>query len=214
MSILLLIYVDNIIVCVNRGGCPSMSHCLTLHHFHHEGSRTSSLFHWHRSLNSFEWPLPDSVQVCFKVASKIWPSPRKTSCHDSCFHQTSLGPWWRTTLWSYNLSSHVGTLQYVTMTRPDVSFVVGLAIQYKHQPRLPYLQEVKCIFRYLVGMLNFGLLLHCHSRLDLHTYAYADWAGCQDTGRSTLGYCIFLGNNLISWRSKKQISVAHSSTEA
>lgn len=66
----------------------------------------------------------------------------------------------------------VGGLQYVTMTRPDISFTVILVSQYMHQPRLPHLQAVKHIFRYLADIIRHGMLLRKSSSLDL--YAYSD----------------------------------------
>lgn len=92
----------------------------------------------------------------------------------------------------------VGDLQYVIITHPDISFAVSLVSQYMHQPRLPHLQAVKCIYRYLVGTINQGLLVHKSTSLDVCAYSNADWAGCSDTRRSTFGFCIFLGSNMIS----------------
>lgn len=82
-----------------------------------------------------------------------------------------------------------------------------------HSPRQTHLQAVKRIFRYLVGTIQHDLLLYRHSRTELHAYADADWAGCPDTRCSTSGFCIFLSNNLLSWRAKKKVNVARSSIE-
>jgi hypothetical protein len=68
--------------------------------------------------------------------------------------------------------------------------------------------------RYLRGMLDFGLLLHRSSSSDLVVYTNADWAGCPDTRRSTSGYAVFLGDNLVSWSVKRQTVVSRSSAEA
>jgi hypothetical protein len=73
---------------------------------------------------------------------------------------------------------------------------------------------MKHILRYLQGTLDFGLLLRRSSSSDLVVYIDADWAGCPDTRRSTSGYAVFLGDNLVSWSAKRQTVVSRSSAEA
>ncbi|GLT91294.1 hypothetical protein SLE2022_091880 [Rubroshorea leprosula] len=110
--------------------------------------------------------------------------------------------------------SIVGALQYLTFTRPDIAFAVGQVCQHMHAPTHNHFTVVKRILRYLKGTLNYGLQLFRNSSLSLHMFTDADWAGCVDTRRSISGYCLFLGNSLISWSSKKQNTVARSSAEA
>jgi hypothetical protein len=83
-----------------------------------------------------------------------------------------------------------------------------------HDPREPHLTAAKCILRYLQGTLDHSLLLHRASTSDLVVYTDADQAGCPDTRRSTSGYTVFLGDNLISWSSKRQNVISRSSAEA
>ena len=70
------------------------------------------------------------------------------------------------------------------------------------------------ILRYIKGTIDTGLNFTSHSTLDLCAFSDADWAGCPTTRRSTIGYCTFLGSNLISWCAKKQPTVSRFSTEA
>nr|GFC13970.1 ribonuclease H-like domain-containing protein [Tanacetum cinerariifolium] len=110
--------------------------------------------------------------------------------------------------------SLAGSLQYLTFTRPDISYAVQHVCLYMHDPREPHFLALKQILRYVRGTLDYGLRLFSSSTTYLVAYLDADWAGCLTTRRSTLGYCVFLGNNLLSWSSKRQPTLSHSSAEA
>jgi hypothetical protein len=83
-----------------------------------------------------------------------------------------------------------------------------------HRPLKPHWQAVKHILRYLKHTPSHGLLLHRTSNTKLQAYSDADWAGCQDDRCSTGAFCVFIGSNLISWSSRKQLTVSRSFTEA
>jgi hypothetical protein len=108
----------------------------------------------------------------------------------------------------------VGALQYLTFTRPDISYSVQQVCQFMHSPRDAHLQAVKRILRYLKGTPSLGINFSANSPSTLSCFVDADWAGCPDTRRSTMGHCVFIGHNLISWSAKKQLTAALSSTES
>ncbi|KAJ9542860.1 hypothetical protein OSB04_029366 [Centaurea solstitialis] len=110
--------------------------------------------------------------------------------------------------------SLVGALQYLTITRPDISYAVNQVSQYLHAPMIDHFQAVKRILPYVKGTLSFGLYFRRHPDPSLVGYSDADWARCLETRRSTYGYSIFLGNNLISWSAMKQPTVSRSSCES
>jgi hypothetical protein len=83
-----------------------------------------------------------------------------------------------------------------------------------HTPREPHLIALKRILRYLCGSFDYGLLLQPSPTSELVVYTDIDWVGCPDTRRSTSGYTVFLGTNLISWAAKRQPIVSHSYVEA
>ena len=83
-----------------------------------------------------------------------------------------------------------------------------------HTPRDTHLSMLKRILRYVKGTLHFGLHLHATKPTSLTAYSDADWAGCPDTRRSTSGFCIYLGDTLVSWSSKRQNTISRSSAEA
>lgn len=110
--------------------------------------------------------------------------------------------------------SIVGSLQYLSFTRPDIAVAVNKVCQFMHKPCISHWVAVKRILRYLKHTINHGLVLTTPSSLSLQAYSDSDWAGCPDDRRSTSGYCVFFGGNLISWSSRKQKTVSRSSTEA
>jgi hypothetical protein len=107
----------------------------------------------------------------------------------------------------------VGALQYCTLTRPEISFSVNQLCQHMHAPSTTHWTAVKQVLRYLKDSVNHGLL-YTKGSLNLSAYCDSDWAGCLDDRRSTTGFAVFLGPNLISWCAKKQSVVSRSSTEA
>jgi hypothetical protein len=110
--------------------------------------------------------------------------------------------------------STVGSLQYLSLTRPDLSYAINRVCQFMHRPLKPHWQADKRILRYLKHTVSHGVLLHHNSSNTLQAYSDADWAGCPNDRRSTGAYCVYLGSNLTSWSSCKQPTVSKSSTEA
>nr|GEU90477.1 ribonuclease H-like domain-containing protein [Tanacetum cinerariifolium] len=107
--------------------------------------------------------------------------------------------------------SLAGFLQYLTFTRPDISYVVKQLCLYMHDP---HFTALKHILRYVRGTIDHGLHLYVSSTSQLTAYTDADWAGCHVTRRSTFGYYVFLGDNLLSWSAKRQVTLSRSSAEA
>ncbi|GJZ92719.1 ribonuclease H-like domain-containing protein [Tanacetum coccineum] len=110
--------------------------------------------------------------------------------------------------------SLVGSLQYLTFTRPDISYAVQQVCLYMHDPWKPHFSTLKRILRYVRGTLDYGLHLFASSTTSLVAYSDADRAGCPTTRRSTSGYYVFLGNNQLAWSSKRQLTLSRSSAEA
>ncbi|GKD54931.1 hypothetical protein Tco_1288318, partial [Tanacetum coccineum] len=110
--------------------------------------------------------------------------------------------------------SMVGSLMYLTASRPYLVFDVCMCARYQASPTKKNLEELKRVFRYLRGTIKWGLWYPKDTAIALTAYADADHAGCQDTRRSTLGSAQFLGDKLVSWSSKKQKSTAISTTKA
>jgi histone deacetylase 1/2 len=136
-------------------------------------------------------------------------TPMSTSEKMSAFVGTPLGPADAT-----NYRSVVGALQYLTLTRPDISFAVNKVCQYLHAPTEIHWSAVKRILRYVKANTKIGLSISRCKSLLVSGFSDADCAGSLDDRRSTGGFAIFLGSNLISWSARKQSTISRSSTEA
>ncbi|KAJ0481126.1 putative RNA-directed DNA polymerase [Helianthus annuus] len=110
--------------------------------------------------------------------------------------------------------SLAGALQYLTFTRPDISYAVQQICIHMHNPSIEHWQALKRIIRYVRDTAEYGLTLSPCPSISLRAYTDADWAGCPDTRRSTSGYCVYMGQNLFSWSSKRQSTISRSSAEA
>ncbi|XP_022853385.1 uncharacterized protein LOC111374861 [Olea europaea var. sylvestris] len=108
----------------------------------------------------------------------------------------------------------IGRLLYLTITRPDISYSVQTLSQFMAHPSTIHLAVADKILKYLKRAPGQGIILSSSSSLSLQGYCDSDWASCPDTRRSTTGFCIFLGNSLISWKSKMQSIVSRCSAEA
>ncbi|KAJ9541276.1 hypothetical protein OSB04_027782 [Centaurea solstitialis] len=154
-----------------------------------------------------------------KYASEILERAGMTSCHASSTPVDTKSKLSSTsgTLLADGRTHYrqlAGALQYLTFTRPDISYAVQQVCMHMHSPRSSHMNALKRILRYIKGTLSHGLYLHRLPVKYLLSYTDADWAGCPDTRRSTSGYCVYLGDNLLSWSSKRQATLSRSSAEA
>ncbi|XP_071736011.1 uncharacterized mitochondrial protein AtMg00810-like [Rutidosis leptorrhynchoides] len=110
--------------------------------------------------------------------------------------------------------SLAGALQYLTFTRPDISYADQQICLHMHAPHDAHMHALKRIIRYIHDTISLSLFISKSASHTLVSYTDADWAGCPDTRRSTSGYCVYLGDNLISWSSKRKPTVSRSSAKA
>ena len=108
----------------------------------------------------------------------------------------------------------VGKLNYLTVTRPDIAYAVSIVSQFKSAPTVKHWAALEQILCYLKRAPGLGILYNNHGHAQIECFTDADWAGSKADRRSTTGFCVFVGRNLVSWKSKKQNVVSWSSAES
>lgn len=108
----------------------------------------------------------------------------------------------------------VGSLNYLTTTRPDIAYSVSILSQFMAKPSGNHWNAAKKVLRYLKGTVNLGIMYTDESDVALTGFSDSDWAGNPDDRRSTSGYAFHIGSGVVSWSSKKQPTVSLSSTES
>ncbi|XP_042499721.1 uncharacterized mitochondrial protein AtMg00810-like [Macadamia integrifolia] len=213
-TLILLLYVDDIILTGDNGyalstfiKCLSTEFAMTdlgeLHYFLGvEATRTMAGLRLTQTKYSLDLLLKTIMTSCKPCRTSV-ASGSKLSAADG---STLVDP--------HECRQVVGALQYLTLTHPDLSYSVNQVCQFMHAPTTAHYDAIKRILRYLKHTLGAGIDIKPGPISIVTTFTDADWAGCPDTRRSTTGFCIFLGSNLLSWGSKKQPTVSHSSSES
>uniref|UniRef100_A0AAV1U9F8 CCHC-type domain-containing protein n=1 Tax=Peronospora matthiolae TaxID=2874970 RepID=A0AAV1U9F8_9STRA len=131
----------------------------------------------------------------------------RSMCADGCKHAETMA--------NVPYRNAIGCLMYLMVgTRPDIAVAVGVLSQFAAEPCPTHWQALKRVFRFIQGTRTYGIEFQATSDDKLQGYSDADWAGDVEARRSTSGYAFVMNNGCISWRSKKQSTVALSSTEA
>ena len=110
--------------------------------------------------------------------------------------------------------SIIGSLLYLTVSRPDLAFSVGVCARFQSYLKQSHLSAVKRIIKYVSGTVEYGILYTYDTNYSLAGYTDADWEGSLDDRKSTFGGCFYIGNNLVAWHIKKQNFVSLSTAKA
>ena len=108
----------------------------------------------------------------------------------------------------------IGNLFYLTTSRPDISYSVGVCARYQANPKESHMTALKRIIKYVKTTTDFGVWYSKDTNDVLAGYSDANWARNANDRKSTLGGCFYVGNNLVTWMSKKQNSISLSTVEA
>jgi len=108
----------------------------------------------------------------------------------------------------------MGRLLHLNTTRPDITFITQQLSQFLTNLSQVHYNVGMRVLKYLKSCPGSGIFFPRYSNIHLQGFSDADWAGCKDTRRSISGKCFFIGKSLISWRTKKQLTVSRSSSEA
>ena len=109
--------------------------------------------------------------------------------------------------------SMIECLLYLTVSRPNIAFSIGVCSRFQSNPKVSHLNTVKRIIKYVGGTCDYGLFYSKESYLSLANFSDSDWAGNADNRKSITGGCFYVGANLVAWMSKRQTSVSLSTAK-
>ncbi|GKC24671.1 ribonuclease H-like domain-containing protein [Tanacetum coccineum] len=209
----LLIYVDDIILTASS---PALLQQI-IDFLHNEFDMTDL-----RALNYFLGIYDDRTSTCLflsqrKYALQLFERAYMVNCNPSrtpVDTYSKLGPEGVHVQDPTLYRSLAGGLQYLTFTCLNLSYAVQQICLYMHDPREPHFAALKRILQYVRGTVDFGLQLYVFATTSLVGYIDVDWAGYPSTSMSTSGYCVFLGDNLLSWSAKRQHTLSRSNAKA
>ncbi|KAI0488022.1 hypothetical protein KFK09_027845 [Dendrobium nobile] len=164
-------------------------------------SKSTSSYFLHQTHYAEQLLQTANLEDCRSAPTPITPSKGSSDSSDQLFADPTL------------YRKLASSLQYLTITRPDIAFATNRICQHMHAPTEHHFKSLKQVLRYVKGTINYGLPLTI-GNLQLTSYTDADWASDSEDRKSISGFCTFLGTTLISWTVKKQPTVARSSTEA
>ena len=107
----------------------------------------------------------------------------------------------------------IGRLMYLTNTRPDITFSLHQLSQFLDKPRIAHYNAAIRILKYIKGAPSLGLLFSSSSSAHLKAFCDSEWGTCSDSRQSVIGFSVYIGNSLISWKSKKQRTISKNSYE-
>ncbi|XP_019259726.1 PREDICTED: uncharacterized protein LOC109237802 [Nicotiana attenuata] len=108
----------------------------------------------------------------------------------------------------------IGKLLYLTITRPDIAYAVQSLSQFMHAPKKSHYEAALHVVKYIKDQPGLGLLMSSNSTERVQGFCDSDWGACPMSRKSVTGFCVKLGNSLISWKAKKQSTISRSSAEA
>ena len=210
----LLVYVDDIVL-----ACSSLDHIKQVKDYLHEAFTIKDLGQLKYFLGLEVSRTSHGINLCQKKYTmdllKAENFVDSKPCSTPILPETRLSKQGSTPLQD---TSHyrqlVGKLQYLTTTRPDLSFVVQQLAQFLDSPTDIHLQAAHRVLRYLKGTIGQGLYFPTTNNLKIQAFSDSDWGTCLDTRKSITGYCILIGDALVSWKTKKQNTVSRSSSKA
>ena len=200
----MLVYVDDIIITGNSPSHISRFIDSLSTRFSLKDLGDLSYYGLHLSQNRY---IADLLHKANMTTAKPVSTPMKANSSLTLYSGTTLDD-------ATEYRTLVGSLQYLSLTRPDISFAVNKLSQFMHRPSTEHWSAVKRVLRYLAGTMSHGIYLRANNKPNLHAFTDADWGGNKDDYTSTGAYVVYLGSHLIAWSSKKQAAVSRSSTEA
>ena len=160
------------------------------------------------------WNIPWTREVCSRDPEEVWDDGMQGYGHIYAIKHEAIKCSSLESIDAMMYPQMIGSLMYLTNTRPDICFAVNTLSQYLTDTRSVHLIAAKHILRYLKGTIDYGIKYDGNQKINLEGYVDSDWAGSVIDRKSNSGCCFNTGSCVISWFSRKQSCVALRIAEA